>query len=311
MTPQAGDDVAELATRVLTYHDWITQFLELAERLNTSGRNLDGALCLRAAEFFMLPDDPRRPAARRGFVDQIRTQYGVGAHARVAVPYRGISLPAYVFGEPHRGHLVVHGGFGQLHRGVHPAAAHPGPGRLPGGGLRRTRAGQGLVLQDHNVAMTAAWHQPVGAVLDHFAIDEATLIGISLGGGLAIHAAAFDDRITRVVAYDVLPDFLASSLHHLPPLRRLVLHTLLTVRARPLVNLVAQVTQLYTQLAALTNTRSSTARLFTQAEQAASHCQVGNLGLAVQVILDWLDGLDRRDNVAARPTPTENHRPLD
>lgn len=44
------------------------------------------------------------------------------------------------------------------------------------------------------------------------------------------------------------------------------------------------------QIAALTNARSVTTRIFTAAERADQHCQLGNLGLAVQVLLDWLEG---------------------
>jgi len=43
------------------------------------------------------------------------------------------------------------------------------------------------------------------------------------------------------------------------------------------------------QLDALTNARSVTARLFTRAESAQNHCQVGNLGLAIDVITDWIE----------------------
>jgi hypothetical protein len=32
-----------------------------------------------------------------------------------------------------------------------------------------------------------------------------------------------------------------------------------------------------------------TQRRYTEAEQAQNHCQVGNMGLAIKVILDWLD----------------------
>ena len=49
------------------------------------------------------------------------------------------------------------------------------------------------------------------------------------------------------------------------------------------------VAQFYKQIAALTNTWSLTARLFTRAESAQNHCQVGNFGLALQVITAWLD----------------------
>ena len=52
------------------------------------------------------------------------------------------------------------------------------------------------------------WAAPVSAVLDHFDVEEATLIGMSLGGGLVMHAAAGEPRARRVVAFDVLDDFL-------------------------------------------------------------------------------------------------------
>ena len=55
--------------------------------------------------------------------------------------------------------------------------------------------------------------------------------------------------------------------------------------------------QFYKQIAALTNTRSLTARLFTRAESAQNHCQAGNFGLALQVITAWLE-------LTAARTPT-------
>jgi pimeloyl-ACP methyl ester carboxylesterase len=45
----------------------------------------------------------------------------------------------------------------------------------------------------------------------------------------------------------------------------------------------------YQQIAALKNARSLTARLFTRAEHAQNHCQVGNLRLAVDTITSWID----------------------
>lgn len=43
------------------------------------------------------------------------------------------------------------------------------------------------------------------------------------------------------------------------------------------------------QKAALSNARSITGRVFTRAEHAENHCQMGNLGLALSVMGDWLD----------------------
>jgi alpha-beta hydrolase superfamily lysophospholipase len=43
------------------------------------------------------------------------------------------------------------------------------------------------------------------------------------------------------------------------------------------------------QLMTLTAAHSVSARVFTEAESAQNHCQIGNMGLALKVILDWLD----------------------
>jgi len=43
------------------------------------------------------------------------------------------------------------------------------------------------------------------------------------------------------------------------------------------------------QVAALTNAKSISERIFTRADQGHNHCQVGNTGLALEVMSDWLD----------------------
>ena len=43
------------------------------------------------------------------------------------------------------------------------------------------------------------------------------------------------------------------------------------------------------QVKALTNARSVTARVFTKEENAQNHCQIGNLGLAMDTMLNWIE----------------------
>jgi hypothetical protein len=43
------------------------------------------------------------------------------------------------------------------------------------------------------------------------------------------------------------------------------------------------------QRKALVNAKSVTVRIFTKAEHADQHCQIGNIGLALQVMSDWLN----------------------
>ncbi len=62
-------------------------------------------------------------------------------------------------------------------------------------------------------------------------LDLVTLIGISLGGCLAVRAAAGEPRVVRVIAGDVLTDFLACNLRQLPAAARRVIRTLLRLRA--------------------------------------------------------------------------------
>jgi hypothetical protein len=52
--------------------------------------------------------------------------------------------------------------------------------------------------------------------------------------------------------------------------------------------------QLGDQVLTLTAARSVTTRVFTTAEQAQNHCQIGNQGLALGVILNWLDRVGGR-----------------
>jgi hypothetical protein len=47
--------------------------------------------------------------------------------------------------------------------------------------------------------------------------------------------------------------------------------------------------QFFDQGKMLTNVRSLTSRLFTAAETAQNHCQLGNIGLSAEVIVDWVE----------------------
>jgi alpha-beta hydrolase superfamily lysophospholipase len=67
--------------------------------------------------------------------------------------------------------------------------------------------GQGSTLMREKISMTEKWEEPVRAVLDHLSLTDVTLIGISLGGYLALRSAAFEPRIRRVIADDVMLDF--------------------------------------------------------------------------------------------------------
>jgi hypothetical protein len=43
------------------------------------------------------------------------------------------------------------------------------------------------------------------------------------------------------------------------------------------------------QVKALTNAKSVTARVFTKEEHAQNHCQIGNIGLALDTMGKWIE----------------------
>jgi len=226
--------------------------------------------------------------------------------------------------------------------------------------------GQGSALEDYGLTMIPEWEQPVAAVLDHYQLEDVAAVGISLGGGLVIRAAAFEPRITHVVAFDILDDFFEAVARQIGRGVRIPLRALLTARADRIVNGIGgraaarkpvsewglqqgmhvtgtatpyeflrsttamstrtishlvrgdvlllagaddhyvPLKQLRRQADALVNARSVTTRVFTAADQASNHCQLGNIGAVSRLIESWLDEsgsvLDR--NAAARTPAT-------
>ena len=346
--PQMLDEMRAVAPRINDYADYTREFRTLAEQALAQGRNLKGAFYLRAAEFFMFPDDLRKQPTRARFIQLVKTHYGVTEVDHTTIPYANGALSAYRFTPTAaKGTLVIFGGFDSyieewfavlfaLRDAGYEVVAFDGPG-------------QGAALEDFNVPMTDAWEQPVKAVLDHFDLNDVTLMGFSLGGGLVIRAAAAEPRVRRVIANDILTDFFEVSLRQLHPVVRLILAALLRGHGGQAVNtLVARAMkqslvvqwgvqqgmhvtgsqtpyaflqklrryrtgaissrvtqdilllagaddhyvprhQFYDQIRTLSNVRSLTARLFTRADQAQNHCQVGNIGLALEIITTWLD----------------------
>lgn len=99
--------------------------------------------------------------------------------------------------------------------------------------------GQGSVLRIQGKHFTHRWEAPVKAVLDYFDLSDITIIGASLGGYLAPRAAAFENRISRVVAWSVFPNFLDVMIHSQPRLTQRLLRILLKLRARHVINCIA------------------------------------------------------------------------
>jgi len=342
------DEVRRVAANISDLATWKSELLQTAKTCEADNRALNAAFFYRAAEFFIAPNDPDKLIAYNRFRELFYSEIDDLPMTRVDIPYEGATLPALIFPAdgPKRETVLVHGGFDSFKEEfIEMAATFTRQGIEF---ILFEGPGQGEPLMLSHISMPNDWERPVSAILDHLQISSCSLIGISLGGYLAPRAAAFDKRIQRVVAYDVLEDFLGCLSAKLDPGAQKLLGFLMRIRARktintlmsgvikkdefarwafghgmhvsgtnkpydylkwvesfttkPFAHLIDQdflllggtedhlvpLPQFFNQAGNLPNARSLTTRLFTDKEQASSHCQVGNLQLAADWIANWL-----------------------
>jgi pimeloyl-ACP methyl ester carboxylesterase len=210
-------ELYDAAARVTSTDDCVTVFEALSGRAAADGRAGHATTYLRVAEFFTPPQSAAKVERYRRYRDLFDIAFASHGIVRHEVPYASTSLPAYslsAVGQPSRGTVLLHGGFDSLIEEFYAiwqrvaaagfdVIAFEGPGQ---GGARIL----GGLTFDHE------WEKPVGAMLDHFGLESAGLIGISMGGYWALRAAARESRIDRVVSWPPVYDWL----HRVPPIVR-------------------------------------------------------------------------------------------
>lgn len=316
--------------------------LALAERtrdpLSKGGAYMRASTYQRTAEFLLQPDDPKRPESfektRSYFakgLDTLRVRY-----EPIGVPYGTATLRALYYPGPQGAELkpliMFGGGFDSILEEYYPnfaeAALKRGYSVLTYEG-----PGQGQALRKYGLTYTPEWEKAVKAVLDEFLHTHAkpsklVLIGMSMGGYFAPRAAAFEERIDGIVAYDTCYDFgevarrIISAAKNPEALKNIgvswaynnarwtmgtknaddtlkacAAYTLapVTNRIRQDVLILAGTEDHFIPLhqtaefeKALVNARSVTTRIFDGASGAAGHCQGGALTLYHAAVFDWL-----------------------
>jgi pimeloyl-ACP methyl ester carboxylesterase len=340
------EDMQEAGRKIRKFDDWKRVMTALAETAAAEERWVNAAFYYRAAEFFVLPSDPDKERLYDRFSDIFYNKAFTGEpFGRHQVPYEGKSLPAIRVPPacgPVKGSIIIHGGFDSFIEEWYSCAtffaAHGYEVILFEG------PGQGAALKKAGLPLTHEWEKPVRAVLDYFRLDNVTLLGISMGGWMCFRAAAYEPRITRVIASSIAFDYL----QFLPAPARIFFGYLFRFRGlmdriaamkmnasfqeqwginnlmyitksqTPMdatdvllrfsetnqhPDLVKQDVLILTgaedhfiplkmhdkQVNALTNARSVTARIFTREDQAQNHCQIGNIGLALGVMREWIE----------------------
>jgi pimeloyl-ACP methyl ester carboxylesterase len=204
-----GDELRHAATMVRSQRDAVAVFEALSIEAERTGRVRSAASYARLAEFFTPPRSADKLARYRRYRQLFDAGFGDSGAVRHNVAYQDGALPAYKYpaiGGPTRGTVLVHGGFDSLIEEFFAiweriaaagfdVVAFEGPGQ---GGARTL---EGLTF-DHD------WEKPVAAILDHFEIEKAGLVGISMGGYWALRAASRERRVDRVVSWPPVYDWL-------------------------------------------------------------------------------------------------------
>lgn len=234
------EEVRAIAGKIHSNSDWKEQLIGLGDRALEERRTENAIAYYRMSEFFMFDGDPDK---RKYYQKAVELFYSHHASyftdqivEKFRVPYEDAALPvlcAKSQGEK-RGTLLFHGGndsyleelfFPMLYLSQqgYDVYLFEGPG-------------QGGVLREQGKKFTHEWEKPTRTILDHFQLEDVTLIGVSLGGMLAPRAAAFEKRISHVVAWSVFPNFLHISLYDMPEPIKTIFAFLLNTGQRALVN---------------------------------------------------------------------------
>ncbi|HET9409067.1 MAG TPA: alpha/beta fold hydrolase [Candidatus Sulfotelmatobacter sp.] len=230
------EEMRSVSSKIHNIRDQANELFSLGEAALARGEKLKGAYYLRGAEFCMFGDDPRKRPARRKFIELMREHFGYDDKNHFDIPYEAAALSAHRLvpaGEP-KGTVVVFGGFDSYIEEWFPMQRHLSRAGYDVIGF--DGPGQGASLEERHLHLTHEWHKPVGAVLDYFKLDNVTLIGISLGGCLALRAAAYEPRVHRVVADDTDTDYLEVMLGLVKPSVRAALMSLLKMGADHLID---------------------------------------------------------------------------
>ncbi len=223
--------IAEIGKEVTDFDSWHKSFLSRVESFHNNGDLVSSATCLRAAMFFMLDDDAEanNQLQKSKIYEQCMKEYQE-AYKDVGLNYIRVPFEAGYFpviykchANKSKGDIVIHGGYDSFIQEFIPLLQY-----IYSRGYNVylfEGFGQGEVLNRCDRKMKPEWEICTKIILDHFQLNEVTLIGISLGGYLAARAAAYEKRIKRVVLYDLIYDFYGALLDKVPEeLKNLINH---------------------------------------------------------------------------------------
>ncbi len=227
-------DIKDMLATVRDYDDWYVGWLSLAHEAEAEGRFMNASYAYRMAEFFLKEDHKEKLTCYKSFLKCFNRATEGDNFTRHEVPYQGSTLPVmYLRSQTEKAIIVAHGGYDSFMEEFYLTVK-----QIPKAGysvILFEGPGQGTALK-RGLKFTHEWEKPVKSILDYFSLVDVTLLGISWGGYLALRAAAFEPRISRVIAYDVCFDGLEVMTRPMPQPIRNIFKLLISLNAQRLAN---------------------------------------------------------------------------
>lgn len=206
------EDIKQVGRSIKTFDDYINEFRIASDKAKDEGRLKNAATYLRASEFLISPSDKRKIPVYKECINLFDIAFKEENFERHKIPYNGsflsvIKIPSKT--NETKGTIIGIPGFDAFIEEFYSIwnyfalngynfIAFEGPGQ---GGSRRI----------HNQYFDHDYEKPTKAVLDYFKLEDVTALGVSMGGYWILRAAAYEKRITRVIAMPPLYDWLEMS----------------------------------------------------------------------------------------------------
>jgi len=204
------EDLKEVGSKIKSFNDWKKEMVRLADTATLEGRLMNAAFYYRAAEFYIKSTDPLKEILYDKFIHLFYKAFVGDVIEKHKIPYENSFLNALRLpsnGKP-KGTIVINGGFDSFIEEFYSMMKYFSNRDYDVIGFEGP--GQGATLRKFGIPITIEWEKPTKAILDHFQLDDVTMIGISMGGWFCLRASAFENRIKRVIATGHAIDYMKS-----------------------------------------------------------------------------------------------------